>query len=159
MFQRSDLARRPTEAGKALDAAGEVTISRGSQTLRISQPEHDLATVISDMCGLLGAVVATEPPERVCVILNAAWPWTRMLPTDDQIELAAEVGPLAETCDDQWRKPHARSDVRRRNWSTRCSTPNGRVRSAGQIYERHNATAARTCSIASPPIPRMCSWG
>lgn len=104
-FQWSDLAKKPTEVGKALDAAGEVTVTRGSQTLRISQPDHDVTTVMRDMCGLLGAVVATETPERVCAILNAAWPWTRVLPTPDQIELAAEVGPLAETCEslDTWR--------------------------------------------------------
>ena len=82
-FQWSDLAKKPTEVGKALDAA----------------------PVMRDMCALLGAVVATETPERVCAILNAAWPWTRVLPTHDQIELAAEVGPLAETCEslDTWR--------------------------------------------------------
>ena len=53
-FQWSDLAKKPTEVGKALDAA----------------------PVMRDMCALLGAVVATETPERVCAILNAAWPWT-----------------------------------------------------------------------------------
>jgi len=105
VFQWSDLAKKPTEVGKALDAAGEVTVTRGSQTLRISQLEHDVETVMREMCGLLGAVVATESPERVCAILNAAWPWTRVLPVDDQVELAAEVGPLAETCEslDTWR--------------------------------------------------------
>jgi len=105
VFQWSDLAKKPTEVGNALDAAGEVTITRGAQTLRISQPEHDLAAVMREMCGLLGAIVATETPERVCTILNAAWPWTRVLPIADRIELAAEVGPLAETCEslDTWR--------------------------------------------------------
>ncbi len=105
VFQWSDLAKKPTEVGNALDAAGEVTITRGSQTLRISHPEHDVAVVMSEMCRLLGAVVATETPERVCVILNAAWPWTRVLPIDDQVDLAAEVGPLAEMCEslDTWR--------------------------------------------------------
>ena len=105
VFQWSDLAKKPTEVGDALDAAGEVTITRGAQTLRISQPENDLAAVMREMCGLLGAIVATETPERVCTILNAAWPWTRVLPIADQIELAAEVGPLAETCEslDTWR--------------------------------------------------------
>jgi len=98
-FQWSDLAKRPTVVGDALDASGEVTVIRGSKTLRISEPEHDVATVMREMCGLLSAVVATESPERVCVILSVAWPWTRVLPTDDQVALAAEVGPLAETCE------------------------------------------------------------
>ncbi len=105
VFQWSDLAKKPTEVGNALDAGGEVTVTRGSQTIRISLPEHDIATVMREMCGILGAVVATEPPERVCAILNAAWPWTRVLPIEDQVALAAEVGPLAETCEslDTWR--------------------------------------------------------
>jgi hypothetical protein len=105
VFQWSDLANKPTEVGNALDDAGEVTIIRGTQTLRIAQPEHDISSVMREMCGLLDAIVATETPERVCTILNAAWPWTRVLPIDDQIELAAEVGPLAKSCEslDSWR--------------------------------------------------------
>jgi len=99
VFQWSDLAKKPTEVGNALDMSGEVTVTRGAQTLRISQPDQDVATVMREMCALLSAVVATETPDRVSVILNAAWPWTRVLPIDDQIELAAEVGPLAETCE------------------------------------------------------------
>lgn len=99
VFQWSDLAKKPTEVGDALDADGEVTVTRGSQTLRISQHEDDVVIVMREMCGLLTAVVATESPAQVCVILNAAWPWTRVLPTNDQIELATEVGPLAETCE------------------------------------------------------------
>jgi hypothetical protein len=105
VFQWSDLAKKPTEVGNALDAAGEVTVTRGTQTLRISQPEHDIASVMREMCRLLSAIVATEAPDRVCAILNSAWPWTRVLPINDQIELASEVGPLAETCEslDTWR--------------------------------------------------------
>jgi hypothetical protein len=99
VFQWSDLAKRPTEVGAALDLSGEVTVTRGAQTLRISQPDQDLATVMREMCALLSAVVAIEASDHVCAILNAAWPWTRVLPIDDQIELAAEVGPLAETCE------------------------------------------------------------
>ena len=96
-FQWSDLARRSPEVGQALDEAGEVIVTRGSHKYRIAPPDHEVATVMRDLCRLLAAVVATEQPEHVRMILNAAWPWTRALPTDDQIALAAEVGPLAET--------------------------------------------------------------
>jgi hypothetical protein len=72
----------------------------GVQALRICQPDHDLAAVMREMCRLLGAIVATETPERLRMVLNAAWPWTRVLPIDDRIELAAEVG-WTELCASQ----------------------------------------------------------
>lgn len=98
-FQWSDLARRSPDVADALDEAGEVTVTRGSRRYRIAPPDQDVAVVMRDLCRLLSAIVATERPDRVREILNTAWPWTRVLPVDDQILLASEVGPLAETCE------------------------------------------------------------
>jgi hypothetical protein len=98
-FQWSDLARRSPDVGEALDDAGEVVVTRGSRRYRIALPDQDVEAVLRDLCRLLSAVVATGRPSDVQMILNAAWPWTRALPDDDQLALAAEVGPLAETCE------------------------------------------------------------
>ncbi len=98
-FQWSDLARHSRDVARALDDQGEVTVTRGTRTYRIAPPDHEITTVLRDLCQLLSAVVDTEQPDRVRTILNAAWPWTRVLPADDQIALAAEVGPLAQTCE------------------------------------------------------------
>lgn len=104
-FQWSDLARRSPEVGEALDEAGEVVVTRGSRRYRIAPPDVEIAAVLRDLCRLLSAVVATEQPDHVQAILNAAWPWTRVLSAEDQFALAAEVGPLAETSEslDTWR--------------------------------------------------------
>lgn len=96
-FQWSELARRPAEVGAALDEYGEVTVQRGSQALRLGPPDPpDVAQVQRDLCRLLFALVSSDNPEHVIAILEMAWPWTRALPANDQLELAAEVGRVAE---------------------------------------------------------------
>lgn len=98
-FRWSDLARKSTEVGKALDDDGEVIVTRGSRSYRIAQSDPDIALVLRDMCRLLTAVVQTDTQEHAQVILTSAWPWARALPPKDQIALAEEVGPLAESCE------------------------------------------------------------
>ncbi len=99
-FQWSELARRSGDVGAALDDFGEVTVVRGAQTLRLGPPpSRDITTIVRDMCGLLGALVASDTQHHVTRVLEAAWPWTRALPKADQIALAAEVGPIAEMCE------------------------------------------------------------
>lgn len=96
-FQWSELARRPADVGAALDEYGEVTVQRGSQALRLGPPDSpDVVQVFRDLCRLLSSMVKSDSPERVTVILEMAWPWTRALPAVDQLELAAEVGRVAE---------------------------------------------------------------
>lgn len=104
-FQWSDLSRRAVEVGQALDDFGEVRVRRGSRSYQMALSDDQIAHVLRDLCRLLSAVVATESDEHTRAILNAAWPWTRALPTDDQVALAHEVGPLAEMCEslDTWK--------------------------------------------------------
>jgi len=105
-FQWSDLARQSTAVGNAIDEHGEVTVTRGGQTLRIApQVPHPIFAATHDLCRLLTALVALDEPDHVTRVLNAAWPWTRALPAPDQIELAREVGDIAEMCEslDTWR--------------------------------------------------------
>ena len=99
-FQWSDLARKSTAVGHALDTHGEVTVLRGAVSLRLAPtPAADVQEVFSSMCRLLAALVAQDEPDHVVRVLEVAWPWTRALPADDQIVLAAEVGPMAEMCE------------------------------------------------------------
>ena len=98
-FQWSDLARRSSDVGHALDEYGEVTVTRGAQTLRIApQLSHPIVDTMRDLCRILTAVVAVDS-DNVSQILNTAWPWTRVLPHSDQLELATEAGAVAETCE------------------------------------------------------------
>lgn len=98
-FQWSDLARRSGEVGNALDEFGEVLVTRGAQTLRLSpQTTHPIENVMRDLCRILSALVAHDPT-HVNLVLNAAWPWTRVLPFEDQVMLAVEAGEVAETCE------------------------------------------------------------
>lgn len=98
-FQWSDLARRSPDVGDALDADGEVIVTRGSRSYRIAQLGHETAIVLQDFSRLLAALVATASPDQVRATLNAAWAWTRILPDADQLTCAHEVGSLAETCE------------------------------------------------------------
>lgn len=96
-FQWSELARRPADVGSALDEHGEVTVQRGSQSLRLGPPDSpDITQVYRDLCRLLSSLVSSDNPEHVSSILAMAWPWTRALPANDQLELVAEVGRMAE---------------------------------------------------------------
>ena len=61
--------------------------------------ETDIRQILHDMCRLLSALVAQSDPTHIVKVLEAAWPWTRALPADDQLALAAEVGPVVEMCD------------------------------------------------------------
>jgi hypothetical protein len=99
-FQWSDLARRSSEVGDALDADGQVTVTRGSQVLTITRASSESTNeAITDLCRILAALVRVGDPSSVRSVLNAAWPWTRVLPDVDQLELAREVGDTAEICD------------------------------------------------------------
>lgn len=96
-FQWSELARRPADVGAALDEHGEITVQRGSQALRLGPPDSpDIVQVFRDLCRLLASLVSSDNPEHVTAVLGAAWPWTRALPANDRMELAAEVGQVAE---------------------------------------------------------------
>lgn len=96
-FQWSELARRPADVGAALDEYGEVTVQRGSLALRLGPPDSpDVVQVFRDLCRLLSSLVQSDNHEHVTSILGMAWPWTRALPANDQLELAAEVGRVAE---------------------------------------------------------------
>ena len=96
-FQWSELARRSADVGAALDAHGEVTVQRGAQSLRLGPPDSpDVVQVFRDLCRLLSSLVRSDNPEHVTAVLEMAWPWTRALPATDQLELAAEVGRVAE---------------------------------------------------------------
>ncbi len=99
-FQWSELARRSGEVGDAIDTFGEVTVIRGSQTLRLGlQSPAEASGVLHDMCRLLAALTSEDEATHVTRILSAAWPWTRALPGASQLELANEVGPVAEMCE------------------------------------------------------------
>jgi len=99
-FQWSELARRSSEVGEALDTFGEVTVQRGSQTLRLGPPQPaEVTQVFHDLCRLLGSLTTAGQPDLVTTVLERAWPWTRVLPHDDQLALAAEVGSMAETAE------------------------------------------------------------
>jgi hypothetical protein len=99
-FQWSDLARRSSEVGQALDEFGEVSVTRGAQTLRLSAAEtHPILDTTRDLCRVLTALVELDEPAQVRRVLNAAWPWTRALPSEDQVELAREVGDVGEMCE------------------------------------------------------------
>ena len=77
----------------------QVTVTRGAQTLRIApQLSHPIVDTMRDLCRILTAVVAVDS-DNVSQILNTAWPWTRVLPHSDQLELATEAGAVAETCE------------------------------------------------------------
>lgn len=96
-FQWSELARRPADVGAALDEFGEVAVQRGAQALRLGPPDSpDVVQVFRDLCRLLFAMVESGSPDHVTATLELAWPWTRSLPAKDQLELAAEVGRVAE---------------------------------------------------------------
>jgi hypothetical protein len=96
-FQWSELARRSADVGAALDEFGEVAVQRGSQVLRLGPPDSpDVVLVFRDLCRLLSSMVNSDSPEHVTATLEMAWPWTRALPAKDQLELAAEVGRVAE---------------------------------------------------------------
>jgi hypothetical protein len=99
-FQWSDLARRSGEVGHALDEHGEVSVTRGAQTLRLGPAEaHPILDTTRDLCRVLTALVELDEPGQVRRVLNAAWPWTRALPAVDQVELAREVGDVGEMCE------------------------------------------------------------
>jgi hypothetical protein len=105
-FQWSDLARRSGEVGEALDEFGEVSVTRGGVVLRLAPAIADPAvTALRDLSRLLAALVSNDQPDHVVMVLNAAWPWTRALPHDDVLELAREVGGVAEMSEslDTWR--------------------------------------------------------
>ena len=79
---------------------------RGGQTLRLSPQRPDpIVAATKDLCRLLTALVELDIEEHVVRILTAAWPWTRVLPTDDQIELAHDIAQAAEVSEslDAWR--------------------------------------------------------
>lgn len=96
-FRWSELARRPAEVGAALDQHGEVTVQRGSQSLRLGPSDSpDVVQVFRDLCRLLSSLANSGEPGQVTVILERAWPWTRALPPKDQLELVGEVGRVAE---------------------------------------------------------------
>jgi hypothetical protein len=99
-FQWSDLARRSGEVGNALDEHGEVSVTRGAQTLRLGPAKaHPILDTTRDLCRVLTALVELDEPNQVRRVLNAAWPWTRALPGEDQVELAREVGDVGEMCE------------------------------------------------------------
>ena len=104
-FKWSDLARRSAEVGDALDEYGEITVTRGAQTLRLAPLAADpIVGAMRDLCRILSALVVVDAPDVVVSVLNAAWPWTRVLPLVDQCELAREAGAIAEVCEslDSW---------------------------------------------------------
>lgn len=99
-FQWSELGRRSGEVGDALDTHGEVTVVRGSQMLRLAAPtERSIADTLSEMSRVLTVLVKDDDSTHVTKILNEAWPWTRMLPKEDQIAFAREVGLVVEICE------------------------------------------------------------
>jgi len=98
-FQWSELARRSSEVGAALDEHGEVMVKRGAQTLRLAPKDSDETVLIyRDLFYLLTGLAKSDSPELVSRVLVAAWPWTRALPAHDQILLVKEVAPIAEMC-------------------------------------------------------------
>lgn len=105
-FLWSDLARHPKDVGEALDQHGHVTVSRGSQVLRLAPDTSDpIVNVMSDLCRILTALIDLDKPDQVVAILAAAWPWTRALPTEDQLLLAKEAGEVGAMCEslDVWK--------------------------------------------------------
>lgn len=99
-FQWSELGRRSGEVGAAVDTYGEVTVVRGSQTLRLSaRPSIESTGVLGDLCRLLSALTEVDEPDHVSLVLATAWPWTRALPEDARLAFAAEVGPVMEMCE------------------------------------------------------------
>jgi len=119
-FQWSDLARQSSRVGDALDEFGEVTVTRGSQVLRLAPQAPDpVVAATRDLCRLMSALVQIEAPDHVTKVLNAAWPWTRALPVEDPLELAREVGEAAEMSEslgtwrpwldvvEDWRRRHS----------------------------------------------------
>ena len=90
---RSPARRRRRGAGR---------VRRGHRAARFSgaaarPPDSpDVVQVFRDLCRLLSSLVKSDNPEHVASILGMAWPWTRALPANDQLELAAEVGRVAE---------------------------------------------------------------
>lgn len=99
-FQWSDLSRHSTEVGNALDEYGEVTVTRGAQSLRLApSTEPEIVEVTRALCSVLARLVELGKPDLVKSVLGHAWPWTQVLPEDDQLTMAGEVASSAEICE------------------------------------------------------------
>lgn len=96
-FSWSDLARRSGAVGEAIEAYGTVTVVRGSQILTIAPVgEPDVVEATRALAHVLTKLVETEAHDVVDAVLSSAWPWTRVLPAADRIELAKEIAEAAE---------------------------------------------------------------
>lgn len=105
-FQWSDLARRSGAVGEALDEFGEVTVSRHGRQLRLApEASSPVVEAMKELCGVLAKLAEHDDASLVRSVLTSAWPWTRVLPADDQIVLVREIGCTAEVCESlgSWR--------------------------------------------------------
>ncbi len=100
-FSWSDLGRRSTDVGDALDEFGEVTVIRGGEVLRLAPAAApSIIEVTRILSAVLSKLVELGDTPTLTKVLAAAWPWTRPLPTDDQLLLAREVAGAVEICED-----------------------------------------------------------
>lgn len=52
---------------------------------------------VAELCGLLAALTSAHSTESVALALREYWPWVNVLPSHDQLLLAADVTAAANT--------------------------------------------------------------
>jgi hypothetical protein len=99
-YQWSDLAKHAREVRHTLDRDGTVEINVGGTPYVLApRTAPTILDITRQLCDLVAAVVAVGDDDLVRAVLNKAWAWTRVLPTDDQVELAREAAATAELCE------------------------------------------------------------
>ena len=104
-YQWSDLSKHAPKVRASLDRDGAVEINvNGAPYVLAPRTAPTIVDITRQLCSLLAAVVEIGDDGLLRGVLNKAWAWTRVLPPDDQVQLAHEAAATAELCEslDTW---------------------------------------------------------